>query len=361
MPLSVGIVGLPNCGKSTLFNALTRASAATSPYPFCTISPNIGQCAVLDDRLDKLYQISGLPKRTYATVRFIDIAGLIKGAHQGEGLGNQFLSHIREVDIIVHLLRGFAEASVSHPEGELNPQRDASTVDLELILADMQTVEKHLEKIKTKTKGGDEKAKKEIIILEKIKDNLGKEVEVRCINFESQEKEVVENLHLLTNKKVIYVINVSEENIREENIELNNYVVRKNSEIIYLCAKLEEELSEIEEEERKNYFSEMGMPENKLDTLIKTCYKTLDLITFFTTAGEKEVRAWAVRRGTTAPEAAGKIHQDIKDGFIKGEVINYEELIKIGGRERAKEKGMVRIEGRDYKVLDGDVINFKFR
>jgi GTP-binding protein YchF len=351
MGFSVGIVGLPNVGKSTLFKALTKKQVEIANYPFTTIKENVGVVEVPDERLIKLAEVLK-PKEVIPThIEFIDIAGLVKGAHKGEGLGNQFLAKIREVDLICHLLRDFKDNNVPHPMGEVNPKNDLEIVNLELIMADLSTVEKRLEKIKKEAKSGDKKAIKKLNILEKIKAGLEKGIPARQLNLTEDEKEEISDLFLLTIKPVIYVLNISEKEIKEAKSGIG--------EAIFICAKLEEELSELPSEERKEYLKDYGLDHSQLDDLILAAYKTLNLITFFTCQNQI-LQAWTIKKGTKAQKAAGKIHTDFEKGFIKAEVINWQDLVEIGSESLAKEKGLLRIEGKDYLVQDGDVIHFFF-
>lgn len=351
MGFSIGIVGLPNVGKSTLFKALTKKQVEIANYPFTTIKENIGVVKVPDERLEKLAEVLK-PKEVIPThIEFVDIAGLVKGAHKGEGLGNQFLAKIREVDLICHLIRNFESKNVPHPAGEINPKRDLEIVNLELIMADLETVNRRLEKIKKKAKTGDKGITKELEILEKIKKGFEKGILAKDLNLSEEEKEMIKDLHLLTIKPTLYVLNISEEDINETKFGLGN--------AISICAKLEADLSELSKEEEKEYLESYGLKHSQLDDLILAAYKTLNLITFFTCQNEI-LQAWTAENGTKAPEAAGKIHTDFEKGFIRAEVINWQDLLKAGSESIAKEKGLMRIEGKDYIVQDGDVIHFRF-
>lgn len=361
--MKIGIVGLPNVGKSTLFNSITKAGAECANYPFCTIEPNIGVVAVPDERIDKLAEIYKPQKVTKAVVEFVDIAGLVKGASKGEGLGNKFLSHIREVDAICQVVRCFEDSNVIHVDGNVNPLRDIETINLELIFADMETIEKRLEKAKKNLKA-DKKYQAEIDLLEKIKENLEKGIPARAIDYNEDEQEMLKDMFLLTAKPIIYIANISEaqiENAENEPMvkEVKEYASKEHAEVIPLCVKVEEELSGLEEQDKKEMLEALGLEESGLDKLIKKSYDLLGLMSFLT-AGKPEVRAWTIKKGTKAPKAAGKIHSDIERGFIKAEIVSYDDLIREGSMLSAKEKGLVRQEGKDYIMQDGDIVLFKF-
>ena len=361
--MKIGIVGLPNVGKSTMFNSITKAGAECANYPFCTIEPNVGVVAVPDERIEKLAEIYKPQKVTKAVVEFVDIAGLVKGASKGEGLGNKFLSHIREVDAICQVVRCFEDSNVIHVDGSVNPLRDIETINLELIFADMETLEKRLDKAKKNLKA-DKKYQAEIDLIEKIKANLEKGIPARAIDYSEDEQEIVKDMFLLTSKPIIYIANISEEQISNaENEpmvkEVKEYAQKENAEVIPLCVKIEEELSGLEEQDKKEMLEALGLEESGLDKLIKKSYDLLGLMSFLT-AGEPEVRAWTIKKGTKAPKAAGKIHSDIERGFIKAEIVSYDDLIRKGSMIAAKEKGLVRQEGKDYIMQDGDIVLFKF-
>ena len=361
--MKIGIVGLPNVGKSTLFNSITKAGAESANYPFCTIEPNVGIVAVPDERLQKLAQMYNTKKITPAVVEFVDIAGLVKGASKGEGLGNKFLSHIRETDAICEVVRCFEDSNVVHVDGSVDPIRDIETINLELIFADIETIEKRLDKAKKMLKA-DKKYQAEIDLLEKIKLALENGMPARQLDYNEDEKEMLKEMFLLTTKPIIYIANVSEEQLsdteNDENVnKVREYASREKAEVIPLCVKIEDELSTLDDNDKKEMLEALGLEESGLDILIKKSYDLLGLMSFLT-AGEPEVRAWTIKKGTKAPQAAGKIHSDIERGFIKAEVISYDELIKEGSMVQAKEKGLVRQEGKDYIMQEGDIVLFKF-
>lgn len=362
--MKLGVVGLPNVGKSTLFNALTQAGAQSANYPFCTIEPNFGIVSVPDERLDYLNDVYHPKKFTPATIEFVDIAGLVRGASRGEGLGNKFLSHIREVDAIVEVVRTFEDDNIAHVDGSIDPMRDVHTINDELILADMETVEKRRAKAEKLKKTGDKKYQQELAVCDRMLQGLEDGTMVREMEFTEEEAEIVRDMFLLTDKPILYAANVSEEQLSEENpaaVEpLRSYAKEHGSDVIMICARLEEELSEMDPEDRLAFLEDLGVHETGLQQLVRRSYYLLGLISYLT-AGEKEVRAWTISNGTKAPQAAGKIHSDFEKGFIRAEIVDFDTLKELGGSmSAAKEKGLVRSEGKDYVIKDGDVVLFRF-
>lgn len=361
--MKIGIVGLPNVGKSTMFNSITKAGAECANYPFCTIEPNVGMVAVPDVRLDNLTKMYNPQKTTHAVIEFVDIAGLVKGASKGEGLGNKFLSHIREVDAIAEVVRCFEDSNIVHVDGNINPLRDIETINFELIFADIDTVDKRMEKA-VKLLKADKKYQVEIDALNKIKELLEAGKPARNVSLTEEEQETVKDLFLLTSKPIIYIANVEEDQIanieNDENVkEVQKIAKEEHTKCIPLCAKIEEELTSLDEADKKEMLEALGLKESGLDTVIRESYDLLGLMSFLT-AGEPEVRAWTIKKGTKAPEAAGKIHSDIQRGFIKAEIVSYEDLIREGSMVAAREKGLVRSEGKEYVMQDGDIVLFKF-
>ena len=361
--MKLGIVGLPNVGKSTLFNAITKAGAEAANYPFCTIEPNVGVVTVPDERLQVLTDIYKAKKTIYTTIEFYDIAGLVKGASKGEGLGNKFLGHIREVAAIVHVVRCFEDPNVVHVDGKIDPLSDIETINMELILSDMEMIEKAIQRT-TKNLKGDKSLQKDLDLLNRISDTLAQGLSARTLELEEEEKDYVKSLNLLSYKPIIYVANVSEDDAAAENNEYVEQVRRfadsEGSEVIVVSAQLEAEIAELDGEEKEEFLKDLGIEESGLDKLIKSSYSLLNLISYLT-AGEPEVRAWTITKGTKAPQAAGKIHSDFEKGFIRAETIGYDQLVECGGNlGAAREKGLIRSEGKEYIVKDGDVIHFLF-
>jgi GTP-binding protein YchF len=362
--MKLGIVGLPNVGKSTLFNSLTKARAESANYPFCTIDPNIGIVSIPDERLPVLAKLYNSEKVIPAIIEFVDIAGLVKGASKGEGLGNQFLANIREVDAIIHVVRCFEDTNIIHVEGSIDPVRDIETINLELIFSDLEILERRISKTAKGAKNDKELAK-ELELLEKLKAHLEGGKMAKTFEADEDEIKLIASYNLLTNKPVIYAANVKEEDLIDDG-ENNDYVrvVREvatndNSEVFVISARIEQEIAELEDDEKKLFLKELGLSESGLDKLVKASYRILGLISYLT-AGPKETKAWTIKKGTKAPQAAGKIHSDFERGFIRAEIVNYDHLVQCGSFNAAKEKGLVRLEGKDYVVQDGDVILFRF-
>ncbi|MGX7327960.1 redox-regulated ATPase YchF [uncultured Enterococcus sp.] len=364
MALTAGIVGLPNVGKSTLFNAITKAGAEAANYPFATIDPNVGMVEVPDWRLQRLTELVNPKKTVPTTFEFTDIAGIVRGASKGEGLGNQFLSHIRQVDAICHVVRCFDDDNITHVEGRVNPLEDIDTINLELVLADLDSVTKRHARVAKIAKTKDKDAVAELAVLEKIKPVLEEGISARSIEFTEEEQKIVKGLFLLTTKPVLYVANVAEEDVADtegnEYVQsVRNFATSENAQVIVVSARAEEEIAELDEEDKAEFLEALGIEESGLDQLIRTAYDLLGLATYFT-AGEQEVRAWTFRKGIKAPQAAGIIHTDFERGFIRAETVSFEDLDKYGNMQAAKEAGRVRLEGKDYVVQDGDVMLFRF-
>lgn len=362
--MKLGIVGLPNVGKSTLFNAITKAGAEAANYPFCTIEPNVGVVTVPDSRIDTLHEVYNSKKTIYTSIEFCDIAGLVKGASKGEGLGNKFLGHIREVAAIIHVVRGFDDDNIVHVSGQIDPLSDIETINMELILSDLEVLEKRAAKTQKNLKG-DKSLAKELELLNKVIAFLEEGKSARAMELSDDDAEYVKSLDLLSYKPIIYVVNLSEDEINDTDDnerfkQIKEFAKTEDAEVVCICARIEEEISELDKEEKEMFLTELGIDESGLDKLIKASYKLLNLISFLT-AGEDEVRAWTIKRGTKAPQAAGKIHTDFERGFIRAETISYDKLMECNGSlAAAREKGFIRAEGKEYIVKDGDVMNFLF-
>lgn len=360
--LEVGIVGLPNVGKSTLFNAITKAGAEAANYPFCTIEPNVGVVAVPDSRLGVLTKLYNSKKTTPATVRFVDIAGLVKGASKGEGLGNKFLEHIRQVDAVAHVVRCFEDENITHVADTIDPLHDIDTIQTELCLADLEIVDKRLAKVAKLLKSGSKEAKLETEILERVKNSLDNAKPARNLNLSDEELFIIRDANLLTLKPTLYIANVAEDDLTAENSyveKVRELAAQEKAQVVVICAKVESEIAELNADEAKEFLADLGLENSGLDRLIHAAFDLLGLMTFLT-AGADECRAWTIKKGTPAVKAAGKIHSDIERGFIRAEIVNYDDLIKLGSINAARDKGLVRLEGKDYIMQDGDVTYFRF-
>ena len=363
--MKLGIVGLPNVGKSTLFNSMTLGKAEAANYPFCTIEPNVGIVTVPDERLQKLTEMYDSAKTTPAVIEFVDIAGLVRGASKGEGLGNKFLSHIREVDGVVHVVRCFEDPNVVHVDGSIDPIRDIETINLELVFSDLEILERRIAKTGKMAKA-DKSLQKEMDTLQKLKDALEQGISARSVVCDTPEEQAfVDSLTLLTAKPVLYAANVTEDDLADDGASneyvqrVREYAARENNEVFVLCAKIEEEISDLDDADKKEFLADLGVESSGLDRLIAASYRLLGLISYLT-AGPQESRAWTIKNGTKAPQAAGKIHSDFERGFIRAEVVAYDDLMRLGSYNAAKEQGLVRSEGKEYVVKDGDVVLFRF-
>ena len=360
--LEVGIVGLPNVGKSTLFNAITKAGAEAANYPFCTIEPNVGVVAVPDSRLEVLTKLYNSKKTTPASVRFVDIAGLVKGASKGEGLGNKFLEHIRQVDAIAHVVRCFVDENITHVADTIDPLRDIDTIQMELCLADLDIVDKRLAKVSKLMKSGSKEAKLEAEVLERVKSSLDEAKPARSLNLTEDELALIRDVNLLTLKPTLYIANVAEDDLTADNAyvkEVRKLAAKEGAQVVVICAKVESEIAELDADEAKEFLADLGLEASGLDRLIHAAFDLLGLMTFLT-AGADGCRAWTIVKGTPAVKAAGKIHSDIERGFIRAEIVNYDDLINLGSVTAARDKGLVRLEGKDYIMQDGDVTYFRF-
>ena len=360
--LEVGIVGLPNVGKSTLFNAITKAGAEAANYPFCTIEPNVGVVAVPDSRLEVLTKLYNSKKTTPASVRFVDIAGLVKGASKGEGLGNKFLEHIRQVDAIAHVVRCFVDENITHVADTIDPLRDIDTIQTELCLADLDIVDKRLAKVSKLMKSGSKEAKLEAEVLERVKSSLDEAKPARSLNLTEDELALIRDVNLLTLKPTLYIANVAEDDLTADNAyvkEVRKLAAKEGAQVVVICAKVESEIAELDADEAKEFLADLGLEASGLDRLIHAAFNLLGLMTFLT-AGADECRAWTIVKGTPAVKAAGKIHSDIERGFIRAEIVNYDDLINLGSVTAARDEGLVRLEGKDYIMQDGDVTYFRF-